>query len=86
MVAIPISQPIESEGKFEYKQMVKGNFIVTEGNGGPWNIQHTYQTLMQYFTDYHRTAMAIPFFRLMNEAPTKTDTLQWVTQIYQPVF
>ncbi|MBY0348549.1 MAG: GyrI-like domain-containing protein [Hydrotalea flava] len=86
MVAIPISQPIESEGKFEYKQMVKGNFIVTEVNGGPWNIQHTYQTLMQYFTDYHRTAMAIPFFRLMNEAPTKTDTLQWVTQIYQPVF
>ncbi|WP_298298841.1 GyrI-like domain-containing protein [Hydrotalea sp.] len=86
MVAIPITKPISSEGKFEYKQMVKGNFIVTEVKGGPWNIHLTYQTLMQYFSDYHRTAMAIPFYRLMNEVPTTTDTAQWVTQIYQPVF
>lgn len=86
MVSLPITKPLNTEGKFEFKQMVKGNFIVTEVKGGPWEIQHTYQKLMQYFTDYHRTAMAIPFYRLMNENPTKSDTAQWVTQIYQPVF
>jgi effector-binding domain-containing protein/uncharacterized protein YxeA len=86
MVSIPITQPINDEGKFAFKQMVKGNFIVTEVKGGPYTIDKAYKRLMQYFSDYHRTAMAIPFYRIMNNNPTATDTAQWVTEIYQPVF
>jgi len=86
MVSIPITQPINNEGKFAFKQMVKGNFIVTEVKGGPYFIDNAYKKLMQYFSDYHRTAMAIPFYRIMNNNPTATDTAQWVTEIYQPVF
>jgi hypothetical protein len=42
--------------------------------------------MQQYFADYKRVAMAIPFEYLVTDRETETDTTKWVTRIYAPVY
>jgi hypothetical protein len=40
----------------------------------------------QYFKDYNRVAMAIPFEYLITDRLKVPDTSKWVTKIYCPVY
>jgi hypothetical protein len=66
--------------------MVPGRFLKTEVTGGPYIIEHAHKMMQQYFEDYKRTSMAIPFEYLVTDRSKEPDTAKWVTRIYGPVY
>jgi hypothetical protein len=86
MVAIPINKKIDDSGDLFFVRMVPARFLTMEFKGGPYSIRHAHQVMQQYFADYKRVAMAIPFEYLVTDRETETDTTKWVTRIYAPVY
>lgn len=86
MVAIPINKKIDDKGEMFFVRMVPARFLTIGLTGGPYTIRHAHQVMQQYFADYKRVAMAIPFEYLVTDRETETDTTKWVTRIYAPVY
>ncbi|MBA4166099.1 MAG: GyrI-like domain-containing protein [Chitinophagaceae bacterium] len=86
MVAVPVNQQVTNKGDIFFVRMVPGRFLVTELKGGPLTISQAHQTMRQYFQDYKRTSMAIPFEYLVTDRQFDKDTANWVTRLYYPVY
>ncbi len=84
--ALPVNKRLPVNGDITPGKMVPGRFIVTDVTGGPHSIQRTMQQVQNYFQDYGRTSMAIPFEYLITNREKETDTSKWVTRIYSPVY
>ena len=85
MVALPINKLVKGNENISPKQMIRGNFIVTEVQGGPYTVNHALEQIQLYFQDYSKTAMAIPFQYLLTDRQKETDSSKWATRIYAPV-
>ena len=86
MVALPINKIVNSNGAIFFVRMVPGRFLTTEVTGGPHTINNAHKTMEQYFKDFNRISMAIPFEYLVTDRLKETDTTKWVTRIYGPVY
>jgi hypothetical protein len=86
MVAIPINRKIDDGGDMFFVRMVPARFLTMDFTGGPNTIRHAHKVMQQYFADYKRVAMAIPFEYLVTDRETESDTTKWVTRIYAPVY
>ena len=86
MVALPVNKKIDNKGDVFFVRMVPGRFLTSEVTGGPYTIQHAHRMMDQYFKDFNRTTMAIPFEYIVTDRLKETDTSKWVTRIYGPVY
>ena len=86
MVAIPVNKELKGSGGILYKQMVAGKILVTEVKGGPSTVKNAQAQIENFMADYHRTAPAIPFESLITDRTLVTDTNQWRTRVYYPVY
>ncbi len=85
MVAIPTDKLLRENGDITYKRMVPGRFLTTTVTGGTGAVNNAYNQLQQYFQDYQRTSMAIPFQYLITDRTKERDTSRWITKLYFPV-
>lgn len=86
MVALPINKIVADKGSVFFVRMVPGRFLTTEVTGGPYTINNAHRMMDQYFKDFSRTAMAIPFESIVTDRVRETDTSKWITRIYGPVY
>lgn len=86
MVAIPTTTQLPQEGKFLYRQMVLGNILVAEINGGLYTVSKAEKEIQYYITDHQKTSPAIPYQSLVTDRMLETDTAKWITKLYYPVF
>lgn len=86
MVALPISKIVPDGDSISFIRMVPGRFLTTEIKGGPYTIDNARKTMDQYFRDFNRISMAIPFQYLETNRLTEQDTTKWITRIYNPVY
>jgi hypothetical protein len=86
MVALPINKIVDGKGSVFFVRMVPGRFLTTEVKGGPNTISNAHRMMEQYFKDFNRTSMAIPFEYLVTDRLKETDTTKWITRIYGPVY
>lgn len=86
MVALPIDKSVEGNNSVFFVRMVPGRFLSAEVTGGPNTITKAHRMMDQYFKDYNRVSMAIPFEYLVTDRIKETDTSKWVTRIYGPVY
>ncbi|MGZ5255790.1 MAG: hypothetical protein ACXWCT_15385, partial [Flavitalea sp.] len=86
MIAIPLVRDIPANERFTIKKMILGNLLQTEVSGGPYAIQKGEQALQNFMEDYRRESPAIPYQSLITDRRKVTDTAQWFTKIYYPVF
>ena len=86
MVALPVERYLATGGDIKSQKMIPGRFIITDVTGGPHTIKQIHLQLLNYFRDYHRTSMAIPFEYLVTDRLKETDTSKWITRIYSPVY
>ena len=84
-VALPTNKALNEQGDITYNRMVPGNFLTTTVTGGNATIDKAYRQMQYYFSDYQRTAMAIPFQVLVTDRSKQTDTTKWITKLYFPV-
>jgi hypothetical protein len=66
--------------------MVPGHFLRTEVTGGPHTIANAHRMMDQYFKDFNRVTMAIPFEYLVTDRLKEADTSKWITRVYGPVY
>jgi len=85
MVAIPVNKQLPGNGNIFPRKLIKGNYLMTEVQGGPYTIQVALDQLKLYAEDYRRTTIAIPFESLITNRETIRDTAQWKTRIFLPV-
>lgn len=87
MVALPVNKTMDDAPPFFISRMIPGNgFIRFEAKGGPYTVKEALHQMQLYFSDYRKTAMAIPFEYLVTDRIAVPDTSQWITRIYMPVF
>jgi hypothetical protein len=86
MVAIPIEKDVPQHDSISTVRMVPGKFIITEVKGGEATVQNGLAQLKNFFSDYSRTSMAIPFAYLITNRIEQPDTTTWITKIYAPVY
>lgn len=86
MVAIPVNKVIKEQNDMVQKNLVQGNILVTEVRGGQHNVNNAFSQMENYLTDHHYESPAIPFYSLLTNRLTETDTTKWITRISYPVF
>jgi hypothetical protein len=86
MTALPINKILPGNSRFSFKRMVPGSFIVTDIKGGEYAVEQGQKSLDQFFADYRKTSMAINFRMLVTDRMKITDSTQWITRLYQPVY
>lgn len=86
MVAVPLAHSIQGNEQVKLQKMVPGRFIITDVQGGPGTLNNTHLQILNYFRDYRRTSMAIPFEYLITDRLKEPDTSKWITKIYSPVY
>lgn len=86
MAAIPINKVIPEEKGFTIKKMVQGSFMSADVMGGEHTVAIASEKLHQFFTDFHKTSMAMNFNMLITDRILQPDTSRWVTKLYMPVY
>lgn len=86
MVALPVNKILSSKGSIFYRQLLAGKLLVTEVRGGPARVREAFRQLENYLVEHKYESPAIPFESLVTNRQQQTDTTQWVTRIYYPVF
>jgi hypothetical protein len=86
MVALPVNKIVDGNNTISFVRMVPGHFLTTTVTGGPYTIKNAHRMMDQYFKDFNRVTMAIPFEYLVTDRLKDTDTSKWVTRIYGPVY
>ena len=82
MCALPIDRELISTNQFTIRQMVKGAFMKTEVIGGEYRIENAKTSMKQYFDDFQKVAMAIPFIMPVTNRMNESDTSKWITRLY----
>lgn len=85
MVAIPINKTVREQDGMVLKNLVQGKILVTEVSGGPQTVFNAFAQMETYLTDHQYESPAIPFYSLITDRITETDTTKWVTRISYPV-
>lgn len=85
-VALPINKVLQNKKEISFIRMIPGRFLVADITGGPGMVAEARNQMRQYFQDYRRTSMAIPFQVLVTDRMKEPDTSKWVTRIYAPVY
>jgi len=86
MAGVPVDKNIVEKNGFSLKHMVRGNFMITEVVGGNNAVNKASENLHQYFSDYHKTSMAMSFTMLVTDRMYQPDSSKWITKIYLPVY
>ncbi|MDE3253453.1 MAG: GyrI-like domain-containing protein [Bacteroidota bacterium] len=86
MAAIPIDKVVPEERGFTIKKMVQGSFMSADVMGGEYTVAKASEKLHQFFTDFHKTSMAMNFNMLITDRSLQPDTSRWVTKLYMPVY
>ena len=86
MVAVPVNKVIKEQNGMVQKNLVQGNILVAEVRGGEHTVNNAFSQMENYLTDHHYESPAIPFYSLVTNRLTETDTTKWITRIYYPVF
>lgn len=86
MVGLPIDKIVKGSGDVSFVRMIPGRFLTTYVKGGPQSIRMAHKMMQQFFKDYNRIAMAIPFEYLVTDRLNEADTSTWETKIYCPVY
>ena len=86
MAAIPVDKAVTENATFTNKKMIKGSFMVTEVVGGEHAVDNAWKSLLEYFSDYRKTSMAINFSMLITDREYQPDSSKWITRLYQPVY
>jgi hypothetical protein len=86
MVGLPINKIVKDKGSVSFVRMVPGHFLTAEIKGGAYAISKAHRMMDQYFKDFNRVSMAIPFEYLVTDRLKESDTTKWVTRIYGPVY
>ena len=86
MVALPINKKVAGNGAIFFVRMVPGRFLTSEVKGGPYTIASAHRMMDQYFKDFNRVTMGIPFEYLVTDRLQEPDTTKWITRIYGPVY
>jgi hypothetical protein len=84
--ALPVNRLMQERGNISTGKMVKGKFIVTDVTGGQYAVDQRLQQIRNYFQDYNRTSMAIPFSYLITDRRQELDSAKWHTRVYAPVY
>ena len=85
MVALPVDKKVAPQSAISWIKMVKGNYMIAHVQGGLGTVQNALQQMQNYFSDYNKTSMAIPFQYLVTDRIKERDTTKWITEIYAPV-
>lgn len=86
MIALPIDKIVPERPPVFFVRMVPGKFLTAEVKGGPHTIARAHKMMQQYFKDYDRISMAIPFEYMVTDRLHEPDTTKWITRIYGPVY
>ena len=86
MAALPVDRVVNDTGDIAAKKMIPGKFLVVEVTGTQQKVDSTLHQIENYFQDYRRTPMAIPFAYLVTDRRQQPDSTKWVTLVYAPVF
>ena len=86
MAGVPTDKNMAEKDGFNVKHMVRGSFMITEVVGGDYSIDKASKILQQYFSDYHKTSMAMNFTMLVTDRILQPDSSKWITKLYQPVY
>ncbi|MEN9685953.1 MAG: hypothetical protein RLZZ28_1739 [Bacteroidota bacterium] len=86
MCALPIDRKLDNAAPFTIREMVKGAFMKTEVVGGEQRIEAAMASMNQYFIDFQKVAMAIPFIMPVTDRLYQPDTSKWITRLYYPVY
>ena len=86
MAGVPTNKKLLEKEGFSMKNMVKGNFMISEVVGGDYSVNKASKSLQQYFTDFHLTSMAMSFTMLVTDRILQPDSSKWITKLYQPVY
>lgn len=86
MVAIPVNQEVKEKNGIVMKHMVAGNILMAEVQGGVQTAANAFAQMENYVLDHHLESPAIPFYSLITNRQTETDTSKWVTRIYYPIY
>jgi hypothetical protein len=87
MVAVPTDRVLPGNNKdIFFRKMLPILFVVGEVKGGDKTVVQAFDQMNNYFQDYKRTAMAIPFAALITDRIKEPDTTKWLTRIYAPVY
>ncbi len=86
MAGVPVDKNIAEKNDFALKHMVRGSFMITEVVGGNNAVNKASENLHQYFSDYHKTSMAMNFTMLVTDRMYQPDSSKWITKIYLPVY
>jgi hypothetical protein len=85
-VALPIEKTISETASIKRKRMLgQGNILVTEVTGDVAKASEALRQINLYANDYGRVPPAIPFFSLITDRRTESDSTKWITKIYCPV-
>lgn len=85
-VAIPIDKEIPLAQSTTISKMVDGRLLLTEVKGGPKTIENKLSSFHQYVKDKRLISPAMPYEMMITDRIGVSDTSQWITQIYYPVF
>lgn len=86
MAGIPVNQFLKEADGYSSKNMVKGNFMISEVVGGNYAVDKAAESLQQYFLDYRKTSMAMNFTMLVTDRLLQPDSSKWITKLYRPVY
>ena len=86
MAGVPTDKNMAEKDGFGVRHMVPGSFMITEVVGGDHAINKASQSLQQYFSDFHKTSMAMNFTMLVTDRILQPDSSKWITKLYQPVY
>jgi hypothetical protein len=85
MVALPIAFALQAKNNITPKFMIQGALLKTTVTGGTQAIQAALKNFEYYLNDYKLSSPAIPY-QTLNTYRLNTDSNQWVTNLYFPVF
>jgi hypothetical protein len=85
MVAIPVNKQLPGKGPIFFSRFVPWKVLTAEVKGGTHTVDEALREMKVYMSDYHLSAMAIPFQSLITNRSEEPDTSKWITRIYTPV-
>jgi hypothetical protein len=84
--ALPIDRVVPSKGEIIFRKMVRGQFLMSQVQGGPGRVREAFAELNNYVMDQQRTVMAIPFQSLVTDRLQEPDSSRWITRLYYPIY
>lgn len=85
-VALPVNKLLPSSGDILQKKMLgRGYILFIEVTGGMHETSTAMKQLQAYVEDHALKSPAIPFYSLVTDRTSITDSSKWITKVYYPV-